>query len=82
MLKQQKKSICTAFEPLLIGDQSSQLILCLEKIYISLDLDCPAEALDNYQTLARQSRSWKMKNSLATKKLRYRALSPLHTGRN
>ena len=49
-------SICS------FGDQSSQLILCLERIYIFLDLDCPASVwlsslglrprLDNCQTLA------------------------------
>ena len=55
----------------LFSDQSSQLILCLERIYIFLNLDCQAlvwlsslglwPRLDNYQTLAGQSRSWKMK---------------------
>ena len=53
------------------NDQSSQLILCLDRMYIFLNLDCPASVwlsslglrprLDNYQTLAGQSRSWKMK---------------------
>ena len=53
------------------GDQSSQLILCLDRMYIFLNLDCPASVwlsslglrprLDTYQTLAGQSRSRKMK---------------------
>ena len=71
MLEQQKKVSVLHLSVCSFGDQSSQLILCLDRMYIFLNLDCPASVwlsslglrprLDNYQTLAGQSRSRKMK---------------------
>ena len=80
MFRQQKKVSVLHLSVCSFGDQSSQLILCLDRFYIFLDLDCPAlvwlsnrgqrPQLDNYQTLAGQSRSRKMKISLSANELR------------
>ena len=60
------------------GDQSSQLILCLDRIYIFLDLDCPASA-GQLLDLGWTFQISENENFLPTKKLCYRALSPLST---
>ena len=63
------------------GDQSSQLILCLDRMYIFLNLDCPASA-GQLSDLGWTVQISENENSLATKKLHYRDLSPLSSPSN
>ena len=81
MLKQQKKVSVLHLNVCSFGDQSSQLILCLDRIYIFLDLDCAASA-GQLSDLGWTVQISENENSIATKKLRYRALSPLSSPSN